>query len=272
MAEFDKDLLSKALIQAQGERTRQQFAIDAGISLTYMSRLIRKLTKGAPGPDVIKKLSTASRGKITYEKLMVICGHFTYTDPREHSLMGNMLLEDAFIESLAIIKDKSPDEMESQLRRILKYDVINVEGNHGDEWFINKIKEVMLSNNEPLEKNIVEADFLFSLDLYKDSVNTRNNDLPQLFLLMANAIRKKPSLINHIRDNKELMNLCVAETPPSISDEDMELLAIAKKHRDVLMAYESSDPTMVEEFKSRTINGLGMFPQKDAPPPKKETS
>ena len=74
MSTFDKQKLSDLLTFAQGHRTREAYAKDAGLSLTYVSSLVRQLTEGPPGPASLKKLADASQGRISYAELMGACG------------------------------------------------------------------------------------------------------------------------------------------------------------------------------------------------------
>lgn len=76
---FDKERLSQLLQRAQGSRTREKYANDAGISLTYVSELIKMKKDGPPGPDTLKKLSDAAQRGVTYFELMVAAGHLPPT-------------------------------------------------------------------------------------------------------------------------------------------------------------------------------------------------
>ena len=48
MVVLDKDTLSDLLLRAQGQRTREAFAKDAGVSLPQLSKIIKKEIDGPP--------------------------------------------------------------------------------------------------------------------------------------------------------------------------------------------------------------------------------
>ena len=75
MGSFDYKKLSEILVRAQGQRTRQRYAFDAGISLTYLSNLVKGKTVGPPSPATLRKLAVASGGATTFDELMEACGH-----------------------------------------------------------------------------------------------------------------------------------------------------------------------------------------------------
>ena len=72
---FDAERLANILVRAQGERTRQRYAMDAGISLTYLSNLIKGRTVGPPSPSTLRKLAASSGGATSFQELMDACGH-----------------------------------------------------------------------------------------------------------------------------------------------------------------------------------------------------
>ena len=86
MGSFDAERLSKILVRAQGERTRQRYAMDAGISLTYLSNLIKGRTVGPPSPAALRKLAVASGGATSFQELMDACGHQEGSDEEEREI------------------------------------------------------------------------------------------------------------------------------------------------------------------------------------------
>lgn len=72
---FNRELLAKFLIEAQGMRSINQYSLHAAVSATYISELRRGLIKKAPGIDVIKKLSSKAYNDVTYEDFMYACGY-----------------------------------------------------------------------------------------------------------------------------------------------------------------------------------------------------
>lgn len=72
---FNKDKFSELLIRAMGNRNMSEYALHAGISLTYLSELIKKQRNNPPMPPTIKKLAAKAYNGVTYEELMVAAGH-----------------------------------------------------------------------------------------------------------------------------------------------------------------------------------------------------
>lgn len=98
MVTFNKTKLSQLLSQALDGRLMSEYAQDAGVSLTYVSELIRQERSNPPQPKTLKKLAFAARDGITYEGLMTAAGHLpSFEDPDEltgGSIIGGLRLED----------------------------------------------------------------------------------------------------------------------------------------------------------------------------------
>lgn len=75
MTTFNQPRLSQLLTRALGGRLMSEYANDAGISLTYVSELIRQERSNPPQPRTLKKLALAAKEGVTYEDLMSACGH-----------------------------------------------------------------------------------------------------------------------------------------------------------------------------------------------------
>jgi len=75
MSTFNRPRLSVVLTTALDGRLMSEYAHDAGVSLTYVSELIRQERMNPPQPKTLKKLALAARGGITYEDLMSAAGH-----------------------------------------------------------------------------------------------------------------------------------------------------------------------------------------------------
>lgn len=74
---FDKQKLSALLVKAQGDRTKEKFASDAGVSLPQVSKIIKMETDGPPRPITLQKLASVSQNEVTYEELMMAAGHLS---------------------------------------------------------------------------------------------------------------------------------------------------------------------------------------------------
>ena len=75
MTLFNPSKLSKLLTKALEGRLMSEYAAEAGVSLTYVSELIRKERINPPQPKTLKKLALAARAGVTYEDLMAASGH-----------------------------------------------------------------------------------------------------------------------------------------------------------------------------------------------------
>jgi len=72
--------------RAQGSnRSINEYALDAGVSATYISRLQRGLVSKPPGVDVIRKLSARADNGVTYRDLMDAAGYLV-VEPADFSL------------------------------------------------------------------------------------------------------------------------------------------------------------------------------------------
>ncbi|MFZ5649458.1 MAG: hypothetical protein ACOY4I_01205 [Bacillota bacterium] len=79
VSKFDKKTFSELLIKAMGDRKMSEYAHHAGISLTYLSELIREQRDNQPMPPTIKKLADKAYNGVTYEELMAAAGHLPET-------------------------------------------------------------------------------------------------------------------------------------------------------------------------------------------------
>ena len=75
MSEFDKQRFSLLMQRAMGNRKMSEYAMHTGISLTYVSELIRGLRDKPPMPPTIRKLANKAYNGVTYNDLMEAAGH-----------------------------------------------------------------------------------------------------------------------------------------------------------------------------------------------------
>lgn len=80
---FNKALFADLLKEAIGNRSINQYAMNCGVSATYISKLLRSLVKTAPGVDIIKKFSEKAYNEVAYEDLMIAAGHLSYSNNNE---------------------------------------------------------------------------------------------------------------------------------------------------------------------------------------------
>lgn len=73
--EFDKQRLAALIEKAQGDRTRERFSQDAGISLTQVSKFVKGETDGPPRPITLRKMADVAQNGVSYDELMEACGY-----------------------------------------------------------------------------------------------------------------------------------------------------------------------------------------------------
>lgn len=72
---FDKRYFAELLTLAKGDRSINQYGIDAGVDPGYISRLLRGLVDNAPGATVIKKLADAARSSVSAQEMLAAAGY-----------------------------------------------------------------------------------------------------------------------------------------------------------------------------------------------------
>lgn len=104
---FNKKLFSKLLKKALGSRKMSEYAHHAGISLTYLSELIREQRNNPPMPPTIKKLADRAHNGVSYEELMAAAGHL-YVSAKERLNLGEekhlYILNDKRIPEKVVVK------------------------------------------------------------------------------------------------------------------------------------------------------------------------
>lgn len=109
MLDFDKKKLSELLVKAQGHRTREAYANEAGVSLPQVSKFIKMEVDGPPRPSTLAKLASKAHNEITYDDLMVACGYYG-EEKKEYT---NEQLEAGYFRVMKEAKEKgfSPDDV-----------------------------------------------------------------------------------------------------------------------------------------------------------------
>lgn len=79
---FDKELFANLLIKAQGKRSLNAYAKEAGVASAHISRFKRAMLDTPPNPLIIKKLADKAEG-VSYEELMAAAGHIASLDENE---------------------------------------------------------------------------------------------------------------------------------------------------------------------------------------------
>ena len=110
---FDKAKFAQIIKNIKENYSSQEdFSKKSGIGRTYLSQYMNMKLDEPPKPKILKKLSSASKGIISYTELMEICG---YTEPTMMQLESlkefYSQLEENFLDILSSIK-LSKDEYE----------------------------------------------------------------------------------------------------------------------------------------------------------------
>lgn len=78
---YDRMRLAQLLRQAQGkDRSLRRFAEEAGISSSYVSRLMRGIVEEPPSAEILKKLASVARNGVTYTDLLQAAGRLDDSD------------------------------------------------------------------------------------------------------------------------------------------------------------------------------------------------
>lgn len=73
---FDKEKFSNVLSQIYNKYSNQrEFSKKANINRTYISKYINKKIQVPPSAKILRRVAKASKGIITYQDLMYICGY-----------------------------------------------------------------------------------------------------------------------------------------------------------------------------------------------------
>ncbi|MFD2610966.1 helix-turn-helix domain-containing protein [Paenibacillus gansuensis] len=75
MLAYHQNQLADYLRIAKGTRSLNAFAQEAGVSGSYLSRLMRGLVASPPEAGTLRKIAAAANGTVTYEQFMLAAGH-----------------------------------------------------------------------------------------------------------------------------------------------------------------------------------------------------
>ncbi len=103
---FNKKRLSELLTKALGSRNMSEYSLHTGVSLTYISELIKQERNNPPLPKTLKKLAEKAHGDVTYEDLMEAAGHISIREPS--ATFGNAVQAHTFPTNLIPVTRKVP--------------------------------------------------------------------------------------------------------------------------------------------------------------------
>lgn len=77
---FNKEKFSEILLNIVNQyESISDFANTSKVGRSYLSKYINEKISSPPSPKVLNKIANYSKGLITYEELMIICGHINST-------------------------------------------------------------------------------------------------------------------------------------------------------------------------------------------------
>lgn len=77
---FNKEKFSEILLNIVNQyESISDFANTSKVGRSYLSKYINGKISSPPSPKVLNKIANYSKGLITYEELMIICGHINST-------------------------------------------------------------------------------------------------------------------------------------------------------------------------------------------------
>ena len=77
---FNKEKFSEILLNIVNQyESISDFANTSSVGRSYLSKYINRKISSPPSPKVLTKIANHSKGLITYEELMIICGHINNT-------------------------------------------------------------------------------------------------------------------------------------------------------------------------------------------------
>jgi HTH-type transcriptional regulator, competence development regulator len=105
---FVKESFSKVLQLALGDRTKEDYAKESGVSRAYISKCINKRIDNPPSPEILKRLADKAHNGVTYNDLMQTAGYIVDNSKKEKELYT------------APLSDKDEIDIEKRLEKLRK--------------------------------------------------------------------------------------------------------------------------------------------------------
>lgn len=110
---FDKKKFADIIVKIRNlYNSQEEFAEKAGIGRTYISQYMNQRLDAPPKPSVLKKLSEASKGLVSYEDLAEICGYIQIENEFRELEKGNV--------DFLINDYKTKEEQIAYLKKLIK--------------------------------------------------------------------------------------------------------------------------------------------------------
>ncbi len=196
---FDKNKFAQIIKNIKETyRSQEEFAKKSEIGRTYLSQYMNMKLDEPPQPKILKKLADSSNGLITYEELMVVCGHIKGNDLDSYllgmlGLTGQDMID--FENSLKNINLTSNEEM--IYRSIIEEMRNNIA--HNGQYKLDIMKYVKNENTETQSK-IVNAlnlymEYLKKMSEFASIASKKDNigeDTPEIRAIARDVAKLKP--------------------------------------------------------------------------------
>ena len=141
---FQKTKFKQLIETALGNRSITQYSEDSTVNRTYISKIINESLDNPPSPEILKKLATHSKGRISYKELMVAAGYL-----RENKTNNDLT-------KVPVIKNIKKHIFNSS--NIKKYKVINKQDEDLAKPFFFKAKDNSMINNGIRKNSLILID------------------------------------------------------------------------------------------------------------------
>lgn len=141
---FNKEKFSSILKSIYNTYSNQRdFAANTGVNRSYLSQYINQKLESPPSPKILERIASASKGIVTYEDLMRVCGYFG----APHSA----------------VYDFSSDNDKNTIDSIINYSILN--NLKSTDIIVNKYCKQLLNTLESI--NIQQALKVIQLEVDK---------------------------------------------------------------------------------------------------------
>ncbi len=166
--------------------SQEEFSKNSNIGRTSLSQYMNCRLDKPPKPDILKKLSNASKGLTTYNELMQICGYIPNNTSNDFKSLDTQLAESIFNNNISLL-----DKYDLSNSNVLDLKKILIERNEQDSPITSQLNNFAINNssnakelfatliniNDEIAKaliNLHKNGYLYPIPVYK---NTKNIDL-----------------------------------------------------------------------------------------------
>lgn len=201
---FDKNKFAQILKNiSETYESQREFAKKSGINRTYLSQYINMKLNKPPKPKTLEKLANSSRGIVSYDTLMLICGYINYpSDTDKIQIVASY------------VSNKNYVDLKNTINKLFKLNLTNEELKNISIQFSSCCQDILDNYNN----NIVTT----KLSDYKNNLSVKERkgfnclyiSLLRKLHRFANVPRKKNevfSIKKHLilKDNVDDINQCL---------------------------------------------------------------